>query len=204
MQTYKPLITLNDIIDSLKKIDVQLFLYINGKHNDFFDVVMYWISDRLFWIPLYVFFLFLVFKKVGKRLWLVIIFAALLILLSDQLSVHAFKNVFLRYRPCHNLVIQSQVHLLNGYCGGTYGFISSHATNTFALAMFLFLFFKNRINYFGFFVFLWAALVCYSRIYSGVHYPADVIVGGIVGMGIGVVVFKFYSFYDALLQKKLN
>jgi undecaprenyl-diphosphatase len=163
---------------------------------------MYWISDKLFWIPLYVFFLFMVFKKVGKRLWLVLIFAALLILLSDQLSVHAFKNVFLRYRPCHNLTIQSQVHLLNGYCGGTYGFVSSHATNTFALAMFLFLFFKNRINYFGFLLFFWAALVCYSRIYSGVHYPADVIVGGLVGMGIGVAVFKFYSFTEMSIKNR--
>jgi undecaprenyl-diphosphatase len=193
---------LNSLINSIKELDVQLFLFLNSKHNDFFDVIMYWISDRIFWIPLYVFFLFLIFKKVGNRFWLVLIFAALLILLSDQVSVHAFKNVFLRYRPCHNLIIQSQVHLLNGNCGGTYGFVSSHAANTFALAMFLFLFFKNKLNHFGIFIFIWAALVSYSRIYSGVHYPADVVVGGIVGMGIGIAVFKFYSYTNSLLQIK--
>ncbi len=192
----------NNIIDTLKEFDVQLFLYLNSKHNSFFDVIMYWVSHRFFWIPLYLFFLFLVFKQVGKHIWLVIIFATLLILLSDQLSVHAFKEVFLRYRPCHNLIIQSQVHLLNNYCGGTYGFVSSHATNSFALAMFLFLFLKNKIKHIGVFIFSWAALVSYSRIYSGVHYPADIVVGGILGMGIGIAVFKFYSYIDSLLQKK--
>jgi undecaprenyl-diphosphatase len=193
---------LDNIINTIKDIDVQLFLYLNSKHNHFFDVVMYWFSNKFIWVPLYLFFLFLAFKQVGKRVWLVIVFAVLLILLSDQLSVHAFKNVFVRYRPCHNLTIREQVHLLNGYCGGTYGFISSHAANTFALAMFLFLFFGNKINHFGIFIFTWATLVSYSRIYSGVHYPADVIIGGILGMGIGIAVFKLYSYGDLWLLRK--
>ena len=161
---------------------------------------MYWISNKFFWIPLYLFFFFLAYKQVGKRIWIVILAAALLILLSDQISVHAFKNVFLRLRPCHNLLLQSKVHLLNGYCGGTYGFVSSHAANTFALAMFLSLFFRRRINYFGVFIFSWATLVAYSRIYSGVHYPADVVIGAILGMAIGIVVFKMYIFSQTKLS----
>jgi undecaprenyl-diphosphatase len=82
---------------------------------------------------------------------------------------------------------------VNGGCGGTYGFISSHAANTFALAMFLYLLFKGRIMYFGVCIFSWAAFVSYSRIYNGVHYPADVAVGAIVGMGLAVVIFKMYQ-----------
>ena len=156
---------------------------------------MYWASNKAIWIPLYIFFFFLAYKKVGKRIWLVALAAILLITLSDQISVHAFKNVFLRYRPCQNLLIQEKVHL-NGSCGGLYGFVSSHAANTFALAMFLFLFFRNRIRHFSVFVFLWATFVSYSRIYNGVHYPADVAVGALVGMGIGITIFKVYSFYD--------
>ncbi len=156
---------------------------------------MYWASNKAIWIPLYLFFFFLAYKKVGKRIWLVALAAILLITLSDQISVHAFKNVFLRYRPCQNLLIQEKVHL-NGSCGGLYGFVSSHAANTFALAMFLFLFFRNITRYFGVFVFLWATFVSYSRIYNGVHYPADVAVGALVGMGIGITIFKVYSFYD--------
>jgi undecaprenyl-diphosphatase len=171
-------------------------------HNGFFDVVMYWFSNKVIWIPLYIYFFFLAFKNVGNKIWLVIIASTLLILLSDQVSVHAFKNIFLRYRPCHNLLIQTKVHLLNGHCGGTYGFVSSHASNTFALAMFLTLLFKDYIKYFGIFIFAWASIVSYSRIYSGVHYPADVAVGAIVGMGIGVVVFKIYQYTNTRLGIK--
>lgn len=189
-----------DFIQIIKDYDTQLFLFLNSKHNAFFDNLMFWLSNKYIWIPLYLFFSYLVYKHVGKRIWLVIIAVTILILLSDQISVHAFKYTFIRYRPCHNLLIQSQIHL-NGDCGGIYGFISSHAANTFALAMFLGLFFKNKIYYFGIFIFLWAALVSYSRIYNGVHYPADVAVGAIVGMGIGVTVYKLYFFFDTKIQK---
>ncbi len=129
---------------------------------------------------------------------MVVLGAVLVIVLSDQISVHAFKQVFLRYRPCHNLLLQAQVHLNDG-CGGMYGFVSSHAANTFALAMFLSLLFKNKIKYFGLAIFVWAAFVSYSRIYNGVHYPADIACGAILGMGIGIVVFKIYQ----LLNKKI-
>lgn len=189
-----------NIITTIKDLDTQLFLFLNSMHTDFFDVVMYWFSNKVIWIPLYLYFFFLGFKKVGNRVWLVAISVALLILLSDQLSVHAFKNVFLRYRPCHNLLIQAQVHLLNGHCGGTYGFVSSHAANTFALAMFLSLFFKGQLKNFGIFIFIWAALVSYSRIYSGVHYPADIAVGAVLGMGIGVMVFKIFQYADSRIS----
>lgn len=183
------------LINFIKDFDTELFLFLNSKHNVFFDVIMFWASNRFIWIPLYLFFFFLAYKHVRKRVWLVAIAAAMVILLSDQISVHEFKNVFLRYRPCHNLALQNQIHLNDG-CGGTYGFISSHAANTFALAMFLSLFFRKRINYFSIFVFSWAAFVSYSRIYNGVHYPADIAIGAIVGMGIGVTIFKFYEFAD--------
>jgi undecaprenyl-diphosphatase len=153
---------------------------------------MFWASHRFVWIPLYAFLFYLVYKHFGKKTWLVVIAAGLTILLSDQISVHAFKNVFLRYRPCHNLLIQSQVHLNDG-CGGTYGFVSSHAVNTFALAMLLSLLFRNKIKYFGILIFSWAMFVSYSRIYNGVHYPADVAVGAVIGMGIAAMVFKLYE-----------
>jgi undecaprenyl-diphosphatase len=188
-------------INSIKEFDTQLFLFLNSKHNTFFDFVMYWASNRLVWIPLYLFFCFLAYKQTGKHIWLVILAAFLLIALSDQVSNHVFKNTFLRYRPCHNLVIQDKVHV-NGDCGGTYGFVSSHAANTFALAVFLSLFFRKRINYFALFIFLWAAFVSYSRIYNGVHYPADVAVGAIIGILIGYLVFIGYRTINLRLDKQ--
>jgi undecaprenyl-diphosphatase len=183
---------MNELVETIKDLDTELFLFLNSKHNSFFDPIMFWASHKYFWIPLYAFFLFLAWKHYGKKVWLVALAAVLVIVLADQISVHAFKNVFLRYRPCHNCDIGSQVHL-NGGRGGMYGFISSHAANTFALAMLLSLLFRNRIKYFGLFVFTWAAFVSYSRIYNGVHYPSDIAVGAIVGMAIGIVVFKLFS-----------
>ena len=184
-----------NFITSIKSIDTQLFLFLNGKHNAFFDFIMYWASNKFIWIPFYAFFLYLVYKHVGTRLWLVVIAAIMLIVLSDQISNHVFKDNFKRYRPCQNLAIQSHVHV-NGTCGGTYGFVSSHAANTFALAMFLGLLFYKKIKYFAVFIFLWATFVSYSRIYNGVHYPADVTCGAIIGMVIGFVIYKWYSRID--------
>ena len=186
------------LITSLKEIDTALFLFLNSKHNSFFDVIMFWVSHKYFWIPLYAFFLFLSIKHFGKKVWLVVLGAVLVIVFADQISVHAFKHVFMRYRPCHNLLIQSQVHLNDG-CGGMFGFVSSHAANTFALAMFLSLLFKDKIKYFGLAIFFWASFVSYSRIYNGVHYPADIACGAILGMGIGILVFKIYQ----LLNRKI-
>jgi undecaprenyl-diphosphatase len=190
-----------DIINNIKKIDTQLFLFLNSKHNSFFDVIMFWVSHKYFWIPLYFLFLALAYKHFGKKIWLIALSAVLLIVLSDQISVHAFKNVFLRYRPCNNLEICSQVHV-NGGKGGMYGFISSHAANTFALAMFLSLLFKQKIKYFSLLIFIWAFFVSYSRIYNGVHYPSDVAVGALVGIAIGMIVFKVYRFLEQRLSDK--
>lgn len=154
---------------------------------------MYWASHKLFWIPLYLFFFYLALKKTGKQVWLVALATGLLIFLSDKISVHAFKNVFQRLRPCHELLIQANVHLQNGYCGSMYGFVSSHAANTFALAAFLSLLFQNRYKNFTLLVFLWAFFVSYSRIYNGVHYPGDILAGALLGTGIGITVYKLYQ-----------
>ncbi len=190
-----------ELFNTIKDIDTQLFLFLNSKHNSFFDVVMYWASHKHFWIPLYLFFFYLSYKKTGKQVWLVALAAGLVILLSDQISVHAFKHVFQRLRPCHEVLIQAQIHLQNGYCGGSFGFISSHAANTFALATFLSLLFQNRFKYFTPLVFFWAAFVSYSRIYNGVHYPGDIIIGGLVGTGIGITVYKLYTLAHAKIYK---
>lgn len=188
-----------EIIDTLKKLDTEIFMFCNSRHNMLWDTIMSWASGKYMWIPLYAFLFYLVFKFVGKRVGLVIIAIVLMIVISDQTSVHLFKNVFMRYRPCHNLELQALVHV-NGSCGGQYGFISSHAANTFALAMFLSLFFCNRIRSFGWYIFAWAGFVSYSRVYNGVHYPADIAVGAIVGMIIGWVIFKLYRLVNERLH----
>lgn len=170
----------------LNELDHQLFLFLNGLHADWLDLVMTFISSEMGWIPFYIVLLYLVFKKLGWRgLLFVVIGVAILITCSDQLSAHVFKPVFHRFRPCHDPLIQDLVHLPNGHCGGQYGFISSHACNTFALASFITLIMKKFYKKIGWLMFIWASLVAYSRIYMGVHFPGDVLCGAAVGMILG-------------------
>lgn len=183
----------------LNDLDHQLFLFLNGLHADWLDPVMTFVSSEMGWIPFYIVLLYLVFKKLGWRgLLFVLIGVAVLITCSDQLSAHVFKPVFHRLRPCHDPLIQDLVHLPNGHCGGQYGFISSHACNTFALASFITLLMKRFYKKIGWLMFIWATLVAYSRIYMGVHFPGDVLCGAAVGMMLG---FGIGSLLSMILKK---
>ncbi|MBE0640207.1 MAG: phosphatase PAP2 family protein [Bacteroidales bacterium] len=179
------------VIDLLNKIDTWLFLLLNGLHNPFFDELMFWISYKYTWIPLYAFLLFLLARKYKiNALWL-LLFVALLITFSDQVSVFV-KNYFERLRPCHNSELELLIHSVRGKCGGKYGFVSSHAANSFGLVVFLLPFLKSYWKYFSISLILWAAIVSYSRIYLGVHYPGDVAGGAVLGASAAIIFLKIY------------
>ena len=187
------------MIEHIERLDQRLFVFLNEINSPIWDEIMWNISGKLQWLPLYFFLLYLLYRRFGKNLWIVLIGAALLILLSDQISVHFFKDVFKRYRPCHNLELREIVHIVNNKCGGKYGFVSSHAANTFAIATYIFLLLFSRYSYKLLGLFIWAILVSYSRIYLGVHYPADVLFGALLGMLLAYLVFRFI---EKVLQKR--
>ena len=179
------------MIEFLSNIDTNFFLLLNGINSPFWDTVMWHVSGKLTWVPLYLVIIYFIFRKYRwKTLW-ILIAIAVVVTLADQFSVHFFKNVFERLRPCHNPDIKELVHVVNGKCGGKFGFVSSHAANTFGVATFLLMLF--RIRWFGLAILLWAAVVSYSRIYLGVHYPGDVLVGSLLGVLIGWVVWKLFE-----------
>ncbi|MCL2682103.1 MAG: phosphatase PAP2 family protein [Bacteroidales bacterium] len=185
---------------SIIRFDEQLTIAINSLHSPFFDVLMFNISKTFIWVPFYALLIFLLFRQYGKHTWLKLLFIVVLIFLADQTSVHVFKNVFMRLRPCHNPEMLAQgLHLVNGKCGGTYGFISSHATNTFALTTFLFFEMRQKYSWIGW-LFLWAGIIAYSRVYLGVHYLGDVVFGALWGMGIGYLVFRI----ESLVSRKVS
>ncbi|MFN4235364.1 MAG: phosphatase PAP2 family protein [Bacteroidia bacterium] len=188
------------MFEYLEILDQQLFLYLNQFHSPFFDELMRWITHRFTWIPLYILLAYLAYVKMSiKHFLLMLCMAIVLIFLSDQLSVHLFKNIFLRYRPCHNLLLQNKIHLING-CGGLYGFVSSHASNTFALAVFMGILLHSHYKKIFVALLIWAVIVSYSRIYAGVHYPADIIVGALLGSILALIMQKIYQRFEKKLE----
>jgi undecaprenyl-diphosphatase len=177
------------MLEWLKSIDTQVFLAINGAHDLVIDFIMYWASNKMIWIPFYILLAYLLIRDYGRRGWMLLLLGGVAILVSDQTCTHLFKDVFQRLRPCHDPALEGMVHLVKGKCGGSYGFISSHASNSFALATYLSFLMGKKYRYLPVIMFAWALLLCYSRVYLGVHYPGDVIVGAIWGAGIGAAVF---------------
>ena len=184
------------MIDNLINLDKELFFFLNGLHTDALDPIMYWISDKLVWIPLYAAIIYLIIKHYKKRAVLWILGIILAIAASDQLLSGVMKPFFERYRPSRDPELEGLVHLVNGYTGGRYGFASSHAGNVFALATFMFMLFRNEYKWISW-LFLWAAIVSYSRVYLGVHYPGDIITGAIIGIFFGYLFFKLSSKINA-------
>ena len=182
---------MNSILNTLNTWDTDLFLILNGAHNSFWDFIMYWASDKFIWIPVYALFLFILWRKYYTKIWIVMLFAALLIFLSDQISVHLFKDVFQRLRPCNDPALEGMVHLVNGKCGGSFGFYSSHASNIFAIAVFVISLLGKKNPWILLLILIWAGLITYSRIYLGVHYPGDVIAGVVAGSLLGWMVARF-------------
>ncbi len=196
------------MIEQLIEWDKSLFLFLNGLHSPFWDEVMYYISDKYIWIPLYLLIVgYLIFKYKVKSILYILMLVGVIVL-ADQLSVHLFKNVFERYRPCRlESDIHQFVHIVKNHCGGKYGFISSHAANTFGLATFVYFLFRKQLRYFSIFMLVWASVVSYSRIYLGVHYTADVFFGALFGMLIGFTLYLLakwleYRFFSSSKTEK--
>lgn len=185
------------MLDYLNQLDHRLFLAIHHWRNGLLDEVMPWVTNRWVWIPLYALLLVFVWRRFGKQTIMIALTVAALILASDQ-SANLLKNNVCRPRPCYDAQLAGQVITPLG-CGGNYGFVSGHAANSFAIALFLWLlsgpqkgFPVTRRRGWWLLLFPWMIIVWWSRIYVGVHFPFDVICGGLIGAAWAVVIYILY------------
>lgn len=183
------------MLDFLIHKDIELFIYLNNLGSIQWDGFWLFITNKFTAIPLYVFLLFLTYKLVGfKRMLIVLLFAILLVALSDQ-TANLFKYSFKRLRPCHNNDIASIIRIVKEGCGGLYGYFSGHAINSMAIAVFFGLLLKNKYKYLFTILIFWAVIIAYSRIYVGVHYPLDVLTGMLFGLVYGFIFYKLLIYF---------
>ncbi len=188
------------MIEQLQQLDTEWFLWVNSHHTPALDWVMWVLSQHWSWaVVLALAFGLLTLRREPRRWWLVLVGAALCFLLADQGSVHLFKETVCRLRPCHAL---EDVRMFRTHCGGQYGFISSHAANAFAMAVFICLRYWKRgtANILPICMLLWALCTSYSRAYLGKHYPGDLICGALFGALVGVLIW----FVVSKIEKKMH
>lgn len=178
-------------------IDTYILLWINGHHAEWLDQIMWWVSQSITWIPLYILMVTWVVWKHRcdwKKILLILLAFAVAVGLSDFITSGIIKPAVQRLRPTHTSGLASLLHIVNGYTGGKYGFCSSHAANTMACALLFAYLYKNKIATTA--LMLWVAINCYSRIYLGVHFPSDIIVGLIVGALLASAAFALLRFRE--------
>ena len=190
-------------IQQLIGFDQELLLKLNGSNSLFWDGFMWLSTNMLTWIPFAVVLLYVIFKnnKIKEAL-IIIALLGVVIALADQISSGICKPLFARFRPTQDPELMYQIDIVNGYRGGIYGFISSHAANTFGVAVFLTIIFKS--GSLAIILFIWAILNAFSRIYLGVHYPGDILFGTLVGVGAGILIYIIYRKLQNTLLKQAN
>lgn len=191
-------------MQTLSDIDTYLLMLLNGSNSSFLDGVMMVVTNGLTWIPLYVALFLLVIKNNESMAQISIVVGGAIacILLSTILADAIAKPLFERFRPTSDPFIKYAIDVVDNYRPGKYGFFSAHASNTFSLALYMSLWVRKRL--FTTAMVLWSVINCYSRIYLGVHYPSDILVGLFIGAIIAIATYAICRYIYFRISIEFN
>ncbi len=175
------------MFEYLNDIDSDALLAVNGLHDVFQDAFWWMLTAKWSSLLLVLGLAWVLMHQNRRHALLLLGMLALTVLVADQVSSGLIKHLVERLRPTHDPTLENAVHVINGYRGGLYGFVSSHAANFFAVSTLVALVMRHRVVTLG--LFTWAVLQCYSRVYLGVHYPGDILGGIVVGVLAGLLVW---------------
>ncbi len=188
--------------NSLQNFNINYFNKINHQWtNTFFDTIMPIIRESMVWVPLYIFLIIYAYLNFGKKGLYWILGAAITVILSNFISSDIIKPFYDLPRPCCDSMLQPSATLRINRCPASGSFTSSHATNHFAIATYIFISIKHLVKHI-YWVFIWAFAICYAQVYVGVHYPIDVIGGAFLGIFIGMLCASIFNFKNGLLALK--
>ena len=191
-------------MQTLTDIDRSILAFFNGSDSLFVDNLAVILTSGLTWIPLYLSLLYVVIKnnETMKQIMLVIGCVILSIVLSDGVADFIVKPMVERLRPSNDPLIKYTVNVVEGIRGNSYSFFSAHASNTFCIAMFFSLLVRNKV--FVVTMVSWSLINCWTRMYLGLHYPSDILVGLIWGGVSGSLACYIYIKSYLRIYKDFN
>ncbi len=178
------------MLEHIENIDREITIIINNLSHDYLDYIMIFLSNKYVWIPLYIYLIFLLWKYDKKNFTINIVICSGSVIVADFITSSIMKPYFERLRPCQDNSMLDLINIVSG-CGKKFSFASSHASTTFSLATIFFYITRGDIKL----LFLWSLLIGYSRIYLGVHYFLDVIIGFLVGFLTSMVIYRISKKY---------
>ncbi|MFH6601942.1 phosphatase PAP2 family protein [Maribacter algicola] len=180
--------------EELIRYDKELFLFLNNLGNPSWDGFWMFVTNKFSSIPIYILLILLTHRYFGAKKTLWVILSAIVLVVAVNGLADFFKYGVQRLRPCYDPEVNLLMRLVKDTCGGKFGYFSAHAANSFAIAFFFTAVLRRKLRYIGFLLMAWAFLMAYSRIYIGVHFPLDVLTGGLLGLFLSWIASKLYIF----------
>ncbi len=180
--------------EELIRYDKDLFLFLNNLGNPSWDGFWMFVTNKFSSIPIYILLIILTYRYFGAKKTLLAILSAIVLVVAVNGLADFFKYGVQRLRPCYDSEVSPLMRLVKDTCGGKFGYFSAHAANSFAIAFFFTTVLRPKLRYIGILLMVWAFLMAYSRIYIGVHFPFDVITGGLFGLFLSWIASKLHIF----------